>query len=92
MSRVCIPCSTYVLTFYLLMSSQKEIDNTFFFFAHTIPENIRKKFPNSTFIDLKDFWHKNKYVLALYTLVKRRKDWAFLFDADIYGLDFYWDL
>ena len=31
MSRVCIPCSTYVLTFYLLMSSQKEIDNTFSF-------------------------------------------------------------
>ncbi|TGY34375.1 lipooligosaccharide sialyltransferase (LST) [Bacteroides caecimuris] len=91
-SRVCIPCSTYVLTFYLLMSSQKEIDNTFFFFAHTIPENIRNKFPNSTFIDLKDFWHKNKYVLALYTLVKRKKDWAFIFDADIYGLDFYWDL
>ena len=59
MSRVCIPCSTYVLTFYLLMSSQKEIDNTFFFFAHTIPENIRKKFPNSTFIDLKEFFLSN---------------------------------
>lgn len=91
-SRVCIPCSTYVLTFYLLMSNQEEIDKTFFFFAHTIPENVRKKFPNSTFIDLNDVWHKNKYILALYTLIKRRKKWPFIFYADIYGLDFYWDL
>lgn len=43
MSRVCIPCSTYVLTFYLLMSSQKEIDNTFFFFAHTLKEYRSKE-------------------------------------------------
>ena len=55
MSRVCIPCSTYVLTFYLLMSSPKEIDNTFFFFAHPIPENNGKKFLNSTLPDFKHF-------------------------------------
>lgn len=90
--RVCIPCSTYVLTFYLLMSSKKEIDETFFFFAHSIPQSVRQKFTNSYYIDLKDNWHKNKYILSLYTWIKRKAKWSFIEKADIYGLDFYWDL
>lgn len=91
-NRVCIPCSIYVLTFYLLMSSKEEIQNTCFFFSYTIPKQIRKKFSNSVFIDLNDFWHKNKYLLAVYTLFKRKIQWPFLAKAEIYGLDFYWDL
>lgn len=91
-ARVCIPCSTYALTFYLLMSSKQEIENTCFFFSHTIPEPIRKKFSNVIFIDLNDFWHRSRYLLAPYTFIKRKIQWPFLDKADIYGLDFYWDL
>lgn len=91
-NRVCIPCSIYVLAFYLLISSAEEIKSTCFFFSHTIPKQIRKKFPNSIFIDLNDYWHKNKYLLAVYTLFKRKIQWPFLAKAEIYGLDFYWDL
>lgn len=91
-TRVCIPGSTYVLTFYLLMSSKEEIENTCFFFTYTIPEQLRKKFSNAIFIDLKDVWHKNKYLLSVYTLFKRKIQWPFLTTAEVYGLDFYWDL
>lgn len=91
-SRVCIPCSMYCMTYYLLMSTKEEIDNTFFFFAHTIPESLRKSFPNSAYINLKGWVFKYKPVLALYMLIKRRIKWPFLFKADIYGLDFYWYL
>lgn len=91
-TRACIPCSVYALTFYLLMSSKQEINNTCFFFAHTIPEPIRKKFSNAIFIDINDFWHRNKYLLAPYTFIKRKIRWPFLDKAEIFGLDFYWDL
>lgn len=40
--RVCIPCSTYVLTFYLLMSSKKEIDETFFSLPTPFPRVSEK--------------------------------------------------
>lgn len=91
-NRVCIPCSMYCMAYYLLMSTKEEIDNTFFFFAHTIPANLRKSFPNSAYIDLNGWMFKYKPILALYMLIKRCIKWPFLFKADIYGLDFYWYL
>lgn len=91
-SRVCVPCSMYCLTYYLMMSSKEEIDDTFFFFAHSIPPSLREKFKNSYFIDLKDKWHRHNIFLSPYTLIKRAWKWPFLKKAEIYGLDFYWDL
>jgi hypothetical protein len=83
----------YVLTFYLMMSSKEEIDNTFFFFAQTIPESLRKHFPNSAYLRVKESpIYRHKLLLAPYMLIKRWLKWPFLFSAEIYGLDFYWFL
>ena len=81
------------MTYYLLMSTKEEINNTFFFFAHTLPVNLRSHFPNSTFLNIKGSWiYKFNFLLAPYMIVKRFIKWPFLFKADIYGLDFYWFL
>ena len=92
-NRVCMPCSMYCLTFYLLMTPKDEILNTFFFMAPTIPSNLRKKFKYYTYLDFDNsIFFKNKYLLSLYMLIKRKVSWKFLFSSEIYGLDFYWFL
>jgi hypothetical protein len=75
------------------MSSKEEIDNTFFFFAHTIPENLRKHFHNSAYLPIKESRiYQNPFLLAPYMIFKRRISWPFLFHAEIFGLDFFWYL
>lgn len=93
-TRVCVPCSMYCLTYYLLMSSMEEIKHTFFFMAPTIPQSLREKFKeDSAYIDLNNKWvYKNRFAVSLYMLIKRKLSWPFLFDAEIFGLDFYWYL
>lgn len=91
--KVCIPGSMYCLAFYLLMNTKEEIENTFFFMTPSIPLGLRKKFPNYTYLNLNNsILYKNKILLSLYMIIKRRISWNFLFTAEIYGLDFYWFL
>lgn len=92
-NKVCFPGSMFCLTFYLLINTKEDVENTFFFMTPSIPTSLRTKFKNYTYLDYDNsFLYKNKFLLALYMLIKRRISWRFLFTAEIYGLDFYWFL
>lgn len=47
MKRVCIVNNLYALFQYLLISTEKEIEETFFFFERGVPDIVAKKFQNA---------------------------------------------
>lgn len=87
--RVCFPGSLYVLTFYLLMSSEDQILNTLYYFDKNIPESIRNKFPKVRYLNEPI---SNRWLLAIKSKLTSWFIYKELFGADIYGLDFKWDI
>lgn len=92
-TRVCISDSVHSLLLYLLISTEDEIKQTFFFFQDGIHESIRKKFPHHYWMEVLPL-NKTKYGY-LRLLIKQiqlnlfcRMKWSFLKTAEIYALDF----
>lgn len=92
-TRVCISDSVHSLLLYLLISTEDEIKQTFFFFQDGIHESIRKKFPHHYWMEVlplalsktkKIKLHLKRILLHLSTLIR----WQFLRTAEIYALDF----
>jgi len=93
-NRVCMPATVYVLLFYLLISSEEEIKDTFFFTQYGIPDSICKNLKNSYYIDTNKWYfnHLKKLPAILYMLFLRETKWRFMKKAEIYGLDYNWFL
>src|SRR5574344_1281358 len=88
--RVCITEALYPLTFYLLISSKQQIEDTIFILDRHISSDIIKKLKHVIIDDIDSVYSKNKYLKALTMLFKRRLMYSFIYNADIYGLDFKW--
>lgn len=89
-SRVCIVDTVYSLFIYLLISTEEEINNTYFFFSDGIDVSIREKFPNFHYIPSKKFPKLNfvsRVWLRLRLRITARFKWPFLSSADLYGHD-----
>jgi hypothetical protein len=91
-NRVCIVDSTYTLLLYFLISTEKEIDTTFYFVSDGIPDATRKKLKNIYYFDRKLFCPfgrrmLKKSICALSLRLFSRIRWPFLKDAEIYGHD-----
>ena len=91
-SRVCISDSAHSLMFYLMISTQEEINSTFFFFSDGIHPSVREKLPNHKYIPT--VWFRKKawrnglfffYLLALRMTARLR--WPFLKTAKIFAMD-----
>jgi len=91
-NRVCFPGSLYVFTFYLLMSSKEEILSTTYFFDKNIKKYLREKMPHTYYIDDTKWYTQNKWIHSLYSILMNRIKYPELFNSDIYGLDFRWNL
>jgi hypothetical protein len=89
-TRVCIVDTVYALLLYLLISSEDEICDTYFFFSTGIPRFIRKKFPGHYF-----FYKKKKFILKLihriymimFVRFGKTVRWPFLRNVKIFGQD-----
>lgn len=85
-SRVCIINSAYALFNYLLISTPKEIEDTFFFFSTGIPESCRNYFSKqSEFISPS----KNKIIgefKEIYTRFFIRWKYPFIRRAEFWGM------
>ena len=80
--RVCFPGSLYVLTFYLLMSSEDQILNTLYYFDKNIPESIRNKFPKVRYLNEPI---SNRWLLAIKSKLTSWFIYKELFGSDIYA-------
>lgn len=87
-SRVCIVGTLYTLFLYLLISTQEEVENTFFYFSDGISSHIRKKFthyyfPSKPISKYKSFECIYLLLFKFYAPLK----WRFLKKAVIFGHD-----
>ena len=92
-SRVCISDSIYSLLFYLLFSSEKEIEETFFFFSDGIHESIRKKFKYHEYIEFaRSVKSRRGYIFLIFRRIYlnffSHAKWPFLRTARIFALDY----
>jgi hypothetical protein len=90
-NRVCIIDSTYTLLLYFLISTEKEIDTTFYFVSGG-PDSVRKRLKNVHYFDRKmcaPFGRRmvRKLICALSLRLFSRIRWPFLKYAEIYGHD-----
>lgn len=78
--RVCALDTMYTLLQYLLLSTEEEIDSTFFFWLHNVDEDTRNYFKDKsvTFKNHMSFWE----ILKLYYIMTPIK-WPFLLRNDI---------
>lgn len=84
-TRVCIVDSSYTLLLYLLMSSEEEIDRTFYFWSKGIPEHIKKYFQAQSYSFNNVFKNKAQlylFQIKLYQYQATRK-WPFLKKKEI---------
>lgn len=85
-AKVCVCSSLYNLLLYLLVANKVDISKTYFFFNHSIPDEISKHFKNS----YKEVLYRNRLQeFIYYSKIKFLKyiRWPFLKQADIYGAD-----
>ena len=98
-NRVCIGPSAFALLLYLLISSENEIKNTYFFFEHAVSEGIRKKFTDHYFYDSLKYLYirKNnklkygffKFIFLIITVrLGHLIRWPFLKNSKIFALDY----
>jgi hypothetical protein len=98
-NRSCISPSAFALLLYLLISSENEIKNTYYFFEYAVSETIRKKFTNYYYYDsLKYLYVRkgNKYryghvkfvFLILTVRLGHLIRWPFLRKAKIFAMDY----
>lgn len=90
--RICVEDSAYSLLLYFLISSKKEIENTFYFVSSGIPEEVRNNLPGKYhYFDKKWFnsLHRMswKILYLIYLRFFSRIRWPFLLNCDIFGLD-----
>lgn len=85
--RVCITASVYNLFLYLLISSEEEYRNTFFFIGKGIPETIRKNIENHKYMPLLSLTkHEKKWAIIKCNFLSRFY-YPFLNKATIYAQD-----
>lgn len=90
--RVCVAGSLYCFTFYLLLSTEDEINRTVFIFDKNINKSIQDKIPYKYYLDYNTWYGKNRYIRSIYTCLIKRFKYPELYNNNIYGLDFNWDL
>lgn len=87
--NTCISSTVYTLFLYLLVKTEEEIENTFFFLGPGIPSAIIDNVDNKVFID--DRIHKwnaiRRFVWKIKLLIKRKILWRFIDKTQIYGHD-----
>lgn len=66
--RVCVIDSAYSLFIYFLLSTEEEIDSTFFFWSKGIPETVREKFKGRSYFCIFPKMHKKMYRIFLHYL------------------------
>jgi hypothetical protein len=91
-NRVCIVNSAYALFLYFLISTEEEIDSTFYFVSDGIPESVRKKLQNIHYFNQKLFGISGqklmqKSIFALILKCFSRVRWPFLKKSELYGHD-----
>lgn len=91
-NRVCISEALYPIMFYLLISDEKEIDDTYFIVDNRIDEGIRNRLENVYCENLSTIFRKRDFLLNLYGLWLRKIKLRFLKDAEFFGLDFKWHI
>lgn len=83
--RVCVIDSAYSLLLYFLISTEEEIDHTFYFWSKGIPEQVKSYFKNQSFSFNKVF--KNRFQLYWYQMklyhYQATCKWPFLKNKDI---------
>ena len=84
--RVCIVDSIYALLLYFLISTEKEIKNTFYFTGTGVPESIRKNLPNQHSFKKQPTLLKRLF-FKLNLIFFSRFRWSFLKSAKIFGQD-----
>ncbi len=84
--RVMFTSSIYTLLIYLLISSEDEIEDTFFFFSGAIPESCRENL-NSHYFQKKSFLGLTKNLGRISTRITAPYRWPFLKTAKLFGLD-----
>jgi hypothetical protein len=85
--RTCIVDSSYTLFLYLLISSNDEINKTFFFFSDGIPEYTRHFFKSqSYYISSKKRYALETLIIELLIRYFGRLKWPFLRKVPFYGM------
>lgn len=78
-SRICIVDTIYTLFLYLLISTEKEIEETFFYWSSGIPQNIRDYFKKQSYYFNQDELSKISYhKLCIKLKLLRYFKWPFL--------------
>ena len=87
--RVCITGTIYSLFLYLLISSEQQIKDTFYFFGDPIPYHVQKNFKYYySFKRGLKLWERR--ILKIYLRLFSRFKWNFLNEAEIYAQDHFW--
>jgi hypothetical protein len=89
-NRVCIIDSSYSLFLYFLISTEQEIDSTFYFVSDGIPKEVRCNLKNIFYFNTKSYLNANRIkkriILVLLRLFSRIR-WPFLMKSELYGHD-----
>ena len=83
-SRVCVVETIYTLFLYLIISTEREIEETFFFWSSGIPSNIRDYFKDQSYYFEPDKLNQISYRnLCLKLRITRLFKWPFLLKRNI---------
>jgi hypothetical protein len=87
--RVCIVDTVYTLLLYLVYSTEKEINATFFFFGKGIHKTIQKELANYYFFQGNKKVNKFLYIIymIIFVWIGKKIRWPFLKKAKIFCLD-----
>jgi hypothetical protein len=85
-TRVFIVGTVYTLLFYLLMSSEEEVKDTFFFYGDGVKPDMMKGFPHQYFIKTTPSLNSRRWVRIKVRLLGLLR-WKFLRTAEIFGHD-----
>jgi hypothetical protein len=89
-NRVCIIDSAYSLFLYFLISTEQEIDSTFYFVSDGIPKEVRCNLKHKHYFDYKSYKGANGlikrimlFLLRYFSIIR----WTFLRNSELYGHD-----